>query len=176
MSGSEWDYTVGDPNSSARGSGARANGGKPQMDLIPIRTWLDIWSAHSEVHHELYQILCWLADWQEGDEDALAHIFQDHVFGQDAMEAVRVLEYGVKKYAAWNWAKGMKWSIPVGCILRHSKAIFNGETVDPESGCEHIGHVVANLVMLQHFQHCCPDLNDIQVPALNPRWHEENKQ
>lgn len=32
----------------------------------------------------------------------------------------RVFMYGKLKYAEWNWAKGMKWSIPMDCLLRHS--------------------------------------------------------
>lgn len=68
-------------------------------------------------------------------------------------EVVRVWEYGAKKYAAWNWAKGMKWSIPYACIIRHLYAYWwKGERNDKESGCSHLAHVVCNVMMLMHFE------------------------
>lgn len=62
-----------------------------------------------------------------------------------------VFEFGANKYAAWNWAKGMKWSVPYACIMRHMAAWYRGEDIDPESGKPHLGHVMANLLMLEHY-------------------------
>lgn len=62
-----------------------------------------------------------------------------------------VFEYGAHKYATWNWAKGMPWSVPYGCMLRHLSAWYMGEDIDPESGKSHLGHVMANLLMLEHY-------------------------
>lgn len=62
-----------------------------------------------------------------------------------------VFEYGANKYATWNWAKGMPWSVPYGCMLRHLSAWYMGEGIDPESGKPHLGHVMANLLMLEHY-------------------------
>jgi hypothetical protein len=67
------------------------------------------------------------------------------------IECARVFDYGRKKYAAWNWAKGMDWSVPYGCLLRHMAAWFDGEDSDPESGLPHLGHAMCNLVMLSTF-------------------------
>jgi hypothetical protein len=66
-------------------------------------------------------------------------------------DCANVFDYGRKKYAAWNWAKGMDWSVPYGCLLRHMAAWFNGEDNDPESGLPHLGHAMCNLVMLSTF-------------------------
>ena len=33
-------------------------------------------------------------------------------------DAARVFEYGTRKYAPWNWAKGMTWSSVIGCLKK----------------------------------------------------------
>lgn len=62
-----------------------------------------------------------------------------------------VFEFGANKYAEWNWAKGMQWSVPYACIMRHMAAWSRGEDFDKESGKPHLGHVMANLLMLEHY-------------------------
>jgi hypothetical protein len=80
-------------------------------------------------------------------------------------EVVRVWMYGAKKYAAWNWAKGMPWSVPYACIIRHLYAWWwKGERNDPESGCSHLAHVICNLMMLMHYELHYPEGDD--RPAL----------
>jgi hypothetical protein len=49
-----------------------------------------------------------------------------------------VLTRGAAKYAVRNWEKGMKWSYPVGCALRHILKFVCGERYDPETGCHHL--------------------------------------
>lgn len=63
-------------------------------------------------------------------------------------DAAHVFDYGRKKYAEWNWAKGMAWSIPLACAVRHCLAILRGEEIDPESGHSHMGHIKCNISML----------------------------
>jgi hypothetical protein len=63
-------------------------------------------------------------------------------------DEARVWMYGQKKYAAWNWAKGMDWSIPYACALRHLSAWQRGEENDIESGLPHLAHAMCNLRML----------------------------
>lgn len=94
---------IGDVHSTNKGSGARFNGGKPDLSLIPLVTLED---------------------------------------------EARVWMYGKAKYAAWNWAKGMPWSVPLACALRHLAAFQSGEDVDPESGQPHLAHAMCNLRML----------------------------
>lgn len=94
---------IGDVNSTAKGSGARFNSGKPDLSLIPLVTLED-------------EACVWM--------------------------------YGKAKYAAWNWAKGMPWSVPLACALRHLAAFQSGEDVDPESGQPHLAHAMCNLRML----------------------------
>jgi hypothetical protein len=81
----------------------------------------------------------------------LMHVFE--TVGVEAwQDCARVFDYGKAKYAAWNWAKGMAWSVPLACAARHLIAILNGEETDKESGLPHRGHVMCNLVMLMTFE------------------------
>lgn len=75
-------------------------------------------------------------------------------------DEARVWEYGKKKYAAWNWAKGMAWSIPFACIQRHLSAWQRGEELDPESGLPHLAHISCNVRMLTLYAKNFPEGDD----------------
>lgn len=76
-------------------------------------------------------------------------------------EVVRAWEHGEKKYKAWNWAKGMAWSVPYACIMRHLIAYWwKGERNDRESGCSHLSHIVCNIMMLMHYETYYPQGDD----------------
>lgn len=62
-----------------------------------------------------------------------------------------VFAYGAQKYASWNWLRGMPWSVPYACLMRHLDAWQRGEELDPESGLPHLGHAMCNLIMLSHY-------------------------
>lgn len=154
---------VGDINSSERGSGARFNDGKVPLDLVPVRYWRwalresDHWSA------DIAKLFAWLVDVQER---RLATPFV--LEPPQLVTAARVFEYGAQKYAAWNWAKGMKWSVPIGCALRHIYAVLHGEEIDSESGLPHMGHVYCNVIMLNWFLENYPEGDDrIPVEAFD---------
>lgn len=66
-------------------------------------------------------------------------------------DEARVWEYGKKKYKEWNWVKGMSWSVPYACMIRHMAAWQNGEENDEESGLPHLAHAMCNLRMLTLF-------------------------
>lgn len=88
-------------------------------------------------------------------------------------DCARVFGYGREKYAAWNWAKGMDWSVAYACLLRHMSAWFNGEDNDPESGLPHLGHAMCNLVMLSTFARTYPEGDDRPAQWLSgpePRY------
>lgn len=153
---------VGDVNSNARGSGARYNDGKPDLSLIP-----PLMLPYRE-DPEHYQLLLAMDQFMfYGDTDLLWDWMTETMVSNYDLCA-KVFEYGKRKYAAWNWAKGMAWSIPVACALRHAHALYyNGEENDPESGLPHIGHILCNLVMLRHFTNHYADLNDLPYKVLN---------
>ena len=75
-------------------------------------------------------------------------------------DEARVWMYGKQKYAAWNWAKGMNWSIPLACALRHLAAWQRGEENDQESGLPHLAHAMCNLRMLTLYSKQYPEGDD----------------
>ena len=75
---------------------------------------------------------------------------------------VRVLEYGVKKYARNNWKKGMPATQIIESMLRHTFKLLEGELVDPESGIEHIGHIQCNALFLSYVLSEKPEFNDLK--------------
>jgi len=72
----------------------------------------------------------------------------------------RVMEYGAQKYEKDNWRRGMKWSVPYACAMRHLLKWFEGEEKDEESGENHLHHVMCNIAMLIEYSGTCPELDD----------------
>lgn len=154
---------VGDINSNERGSGARFNDGKVPLDLVPVRYWRLALRECASWNSEVAELLTWMAEIQER---RLARPFV--LEPEQLVTAARVFEYGAGKYAAWNWAKGMRWSIPIGCALRHLYAVLDGEKIDSESGLPHMGHVYCNIIMLNWFIENYPEGDDrIPVEAFD---------
>ncbi len=104
----------------------------------------------------------------------------------------RIFMGGALKYAAYNWAKGMKYSTAYDCTMRHLfKWWYCREDFDAESGEHHIDHAICNLLMLKHyiltykegddraprdvcrFPDCLPDLNK---PFDETEYLERNPQ
>jgi Domain of unknown function (DUF5664) len=143
--------SVGDVNSSEKGSGARYNDGKAPLQYIPMRIIARMASTAQELGqcspvfaYALHEI----ADFEEGKIGAEGLAMALAAIDCRLASAADVFEYGSKKYAAWNWAKGMQWSIPLACIKRHALAFLHHEANDPESGLSHIGHIACNAIML----------------------------
>lgn len=140
---------VGDINSDARGTGARFNAGKAKVEYIPMRVLLDVYKGRTT--EQLFCVAASVADFEEGDDlcakEALSRLIQDGFLADTCAQ----FDFGAKKYKAWNWAKGMAWSIVLACIKRHWLALARGEENDPESGVSHWGAIGCNLVMLVHF-------------------------
>ena len=155
---------VGDVNSTERGSGARYNDGKDPMEQIPVRYWIQHWMDDEILvpdDVDELNILAALRKFQEREQGTdIKKIWEAAECGHYIDEAMEVFKYGAEKYALYNWAKGMAWSIPIGCILRHMRAHLDGERLDPESGLPHIGHIVCNIMMLDWFQNFYPEGDD----------------
>ena len=157
--GEDNTMNVGDINSNTKGSGARLNAGKAPLDLIPVSVWRSKWRtamAQSVDGEQLTDIMYALEAWQGGAYNP----FNSLLAFNDLEGACRVFEYGAKKYAAWNWAKGMAWSVPLGCALRHMQAVLDGEFIDDESGLPHLDHVLCNIIMLDFFEDTYPEGDD----------------
>lgn len=80
---------------------------------------------------------------------------------------VRVLEMGAEKYAPYNWTKGMPVTEVSESLLRHMFAYLNGENTDPESGIEHLGHVMCNAMFLIHIMREKPEFDDRTIINKN---------
>ena len=65
-----------------------------------------------------------------------------------AESLARVLGDGARKYSAFNYRKGIKWSRYYSALLRHVFAWWRGEDKDPESGFHHLEHVLTNASIL----------------------------
>lgn len=63
---------------------------------------------------------------------------------------IEVLEYGTNKYKRDNWRKGLPVTEICDSLMRHLAAFLDGENFDVESGKSHIGHMMCNLMFLQH--------------------------
>lgn len=155
---------IGDITSDAKGSGARFNAGKTPYELLPLGI---VFTELALKPKSAADVLTALGRWQAGENDALGDAFAyaigDHSTLESLADAAMVFDYGRKKYAEWNWAKGMKWSAPLGCAIRHCVAILRGEDIDPESGLPHLGHVKCNLLMLLTFASTFPEGDDRPV-------------
>ena len=69
-------------------------------------------------------------------------------------EVSKVYQYGASKYARDNWKKGYRWSLNFDAMMRHMFAFWEGEDLDPESGCAHVGHAAWHcLTLLWFMQH-----------------------
>lgn len=167
---------VGDVNSTALGSGARFNAGKPDLSLIPIdilgATLTGIGTPRaSNPSDRALEAMTNLGKWQRTGATSYLYLALDNL-NDPVNDAARVFTYGTKKYAAWNWAKGMAWSVPVACAGRHALAILKGEINDPVesggSGLPHEGHIACNLIMLIFFTEHFPQGNDITLDKILP--------
>ncbi|WP_266156768.1 dATP/dGTP diphosphohydrolase domain-containing protein [Dyella silvatica] len=158
---------IGDVTSDARGSGARFNTGKVPYELLPLKAFFKARAFPTRSMPE--RIMEALAAWQTGEDNQLRVAMLEACYGvmdlPNLADAAKVFDYGRKKYAEWNWAKGMPWSAPMACAIRHCLAILDGEENDPESGLPHLAHVKCNLLMLLTFTGTYPEGDDRPV-----RW------
>lgn len=75
-------------------------------------------------------------------------------------ELARVMTAGAKKYADHNWRKGMDWSKVIASMKRHTSKIEQGEDFDPETGCLHAAHIMANAAILTEYYSIFPQGDD----------------
>lgn len=155
-----WEHnSVGDINSTEPGSAARYNADKLAFELIPVEQLLTYMKNYPRLTPYEETFLRYLMEWQwkaVGAVTLLNHLLPDHI-----EQGAKVLEFGAKKYAAWNWARGMKYSVVTGSLLRHLwKAVILGEEKDDESGLDHWGHIACNVIFLVHYERYYKDGDD----------------
>lgn len=158
---------LGDLNSNEKGTGARFNDGKPPYELIALAAMTDalLQAASTNSQQAVVSAVRSLGRFQAGGD---AQDLSDCLYwtgaavGLDAAgmmaETAKVLEYGRRKYAEFNWAKGMSWQSVIACAARHLVGtpdnpgmLKDPKGIDPESGCLHAGHVGCNIMFLLQF-------------------------
>lgn len=159
--------TVGDLHSKARGTGARKSSGKVALELLPLGV-LHLSPVQMVVtpFHLVHALALFQGRRVPASviiQAALAYESQQRETN-DRVEWWRsccnVLRFGAQKYAAWNWAKGMPWSVPLACGARHALAIQRGTHLDAESHLPHLGHYLCNAVFLWHYERCYREGDD----------------
>lgn len=65
---------------------------------------------------------------------------------------VDVYTFGVKKYEARSWERGMAYSRVYAALLRHVTAWWTGENFDKESGLHHLAHAAWNCLALLTYE------------------------
>lgn len=165
--------SVGDIESDSRGTAARYNSGKPQIDFIPLSMIAksfesDVRNQPETMFSDVKSILYAIGIFQATGEEK----YLDMALSSGSSywrECANAFEYGARKYAKWNWVKGMQWSVPLGCIGRHSLDVFSGEERDKESGLLHVGHIMCNIVMLKAYLTGFPEGNDLPPKNFSVR-------
>lgn len=76
-----------------------------------------------------------------------------HLVPYSSVEALgAVLAYGAKKYAPWNWRKGIAWSRYFSAAMRHLFQWWWVARKDPETGMSHLWHAMCNIAFLIEYE------------------------
>lgn len=104
---------------------------------------------------------------------ALSYILQ---FPSVVEVMAHIMTLGAAKYGDLNWKKGGKPDKEyLDSMMRHLMAFLNGEVLDPDSGCAHLGHAIWNLCALLELNHS-DNLVDIEhLKAQCKVWSEKSK-
>lgn len=87
-------------------------------------------------------------DWSLLPYDAVEDIVQVLAFG-----ARKYNEVGVSGPSGWNWSKGEglgKWRT-IAAVMRHITSYMRGQTLDPETGLNHLAHAGCGILFLLHY-------------------------
>jgi len=67
---------------------------------------------------------------------------------REAIEEMgKALTAGAKKYSRYNYRDGMDITRPIAAALRHTYQFLDGEDIDEETQCIHLGNAMAGLAM-----------------------------
>lgn len=62
---------------------------------------------------------------------------------------------GLTKYGAWNWrAEGVRASVYIAALQRHTLGYLSGEELDPVDGTHHLGNAMACAAILLEAREC----------------------
>ncbi len=75
-------------------------------------------------------------------------------------EMGKVLTIGAKKYGKHNWKKGLTSTRTTAAALRHIFAYLDGEDIDSDTGCHHLGCALVELMFTLNGSLTRKDLDD----------------
>ena len=78
----------------------------------------------------------------DGDKPDLSLVPTEAIF-----EMAKALTFGAKKYSRYNFRNGMDISRPLAASLRHIYQFLDGQDIDEETQCIHLGNAMAGLAM-----------------------------
>lgn len=85
-------------------------------------------------------------------------------------EVGRVMEFGAAKYGPMNWRiDPVTASTYINAALRHIMEAWDTRPDDPETGCSHLAHAVANLLIVMDAEMQGTLLIDVPVPGPTNR-------
>lgn len=67
-------------------------------------------------------------------------------------ELVEIMDHGARKHKPWDWLIGAPYSVYFAALCRHLFAWWGGQTLDPDSGKNHLCHVMACAMILVSYQ------------------------
>ncbi len=79
------------------------------------------------------------------------------------IEIAKVLDFGAKKYSAYNWTKGISYSRVYGAVLRHLWAWWRGQDVDSETSISHLAHAGCCILFLLQYEKTKRNFDDRPV-------------
>jgi len=89
-------------------------------------------------------------------------------------ELAIAMQEGARKYGRHNYRiAGVRASVYFDALMRHSKAWWEGEDNDPESGASHITKAIATLVVLRDAMMNGKMTDDRPPPMTDPDWQRK---
>lgn len=137
---------------------------KPRLELIPPSYWKSLYGVTGNGDVTLH--LCSASSWfVHGKGSWLSRNTGSNIVG----DPVPAFEFGARKYAAFNYLRGIEYSRLVGAFMRHC-AVLDGERgwfprkdlrePDEESGLPHSSHAEACRLMLMELVDLGRGIND----------------
>lgn len=78
----------------------------------------------------------------DGDKPAISYIPKAALW-----EEGKAFAYGAQKYSQHNFKHGIAITRTLSAAMRHIIQFLDGENIDKESGCHHLGSARANIAM-----------------------------
>jgi hypothetical protein len=171
--------------------GTKFDGGKIPTELLSTEALLAVLSGQRKDYDEdserfvdvdaaLEELVVWYRGYDDADfrlpsaaEFLLGAISNE--LGADNinagwLEVAKVLDFGQKKYAAWNWEQGLTYTRVYAAALRHIFQHMNGEKRDAETGLLHLAHALCEVMfLLAYTVQDRTELDDRRKPYVKPQ-------